>query len=335
MSIVDKKAILESLSAADDFDAAASPFIAMRLENGSLYRSSSIGFISTQGMMVDDDCVFVSLAHFYDCMKAMPEDKVELALEPGSKVPSLLVKSIESNYNSELRVRTVPKEESCLKSHDLGIVCEVIDPKLFKGFNAKAFKIAAPPFMIAGKILISTQHGIAMWQGPAALQSIKLHPRDSFLKFLNPGVRDIFLTDKGFWGASTGSLVMFQSSHNLSANLHQTYNVPGEKVAEFPAYRLTQVLAAAADLCDSSKNVRFDPAKGIVSHNQYGNPQEFGLGPQKGWTGFSVFWQSAKLIHDALSQADDETAVLYRVDVHSYPTMRLTRGPWEVNFKVF
>jgi len=120
----------------------------------------------------------------------------------------------------------------------------------------------------------------------------------------------------------------------LSTNLHTAYNTPGEKIAEFPANRLVSVLGAAASLCDSSKKVEFDPAKGIVTRNNFGNPQEFSVGPQKGWTAFSIFGQAAKLIYDALSQTNEEIAVLYRVE-QSYPTYRLTRGPWEVNFKIF
>jgi len=334
VSIVDKEAILKTLGAVDKFDTTASPFLALRLGDAKVYRSSSFGFVASKDMLVDTSSVFVSLDHLYDCLKAMPEPKVELDLD---KQGCLIVKSIESPYESELRVHTIPKEEVAkagMKRHDLGKFSGILKPELFRGFNSKPFPVAAPPILSAGKLLLSTPSGIIMWQGPDTLRDVKLHPRESFLRFISGGIEEVYLTDTGYWGASNGPLVIFLSGHNLSTNLHQAYNVPGEKVTEFPAKRLVEVLGAAAALCDSSKKVEFDPAKGIVTRNAFGNPQEFGLNPQKGWQAFSIFGNAAKLIHDALSQTNEETAVLYRVE-QSYPTMRLTRGPWEVNFKIF
>jgi len=335
LSIVDKSTIIQTLFAVDKFDATASPFIALCLANANVYRSSSFGFISSKGMIVDKTSVFVSLGHLYDCLKAMPEDKVELEVDATGV---LCVRSIESPFESELRVHTLPASEIAkagMKRHELGKFSAVLKPELFQGFNSKPFPVAAPPILLNGKLLLSTPYGIVMWQGPPALSDVKLHPRDSFLRFISGGVEEVYITDTGYWGASNGPLISFLSGHNLSTNLHQAYNIPGEKVAEFPAKRLVAVLAAAASLCDSSKKVEITPDKGVVTYNSFGNPQEFHLGPQKGWTAFAVFAQAAKLVADALAQTNEEIAVLYRVEQKSYPTMRLTRGPWEVNFKIF
>lgn len=334
MSIVNKENILKTLATVDKFDAQASPFIALRLNDAKVYRSSSFGFVASKDMIVDKTSVFVSLNHLHECLKAMPEDKVELELDTQG---CLLVKSIESPFDSELRVHTIPPGEVALrgmKQHALGKFSGILKPEAFRGFNSKSFPVAAPPLLVNGKLLLSTPYGIIMWQGPDALAGVKLHPRESFLKFVSGGIEEVYLTDTGYWGASNGPLLIFLSGHNLSANLHDTYNVPGEKVTEFPAKRLVEVLGAAASLCDTSKKVEFDPNKGIVTRNAFGNPQEFSVGPQKGWDAFSIFGQAAKLLYDALSQTNEEIAVLYRVE-QSYPTMRLTRGPWEVNFKIF
>ena len=335
MSIVNKENILKTLSAVDKFDITASPFIALRLSDASVYLSSQFGFIASKDMHVDHTSVFVSLGHLYDCLKAMPEDKVELELDPNG---ILLVRSIESPFESELRVHTIPSTEVAragMKRHELGKVAGNLKPEAFRGFNSKPFQVEAPPLIVDGKILLSTPHGIIMWQGPDELRGLKLHPRASFLRFVSGGIEGVSLTDTGYWGASNGPLIMYLSGHNLSSNLHQAYNIPGEKVAEFPAHRLVSVLGGAATLCDASKKVAITPDKGVVTYNSFGNPQEFHVGPQKGWNAFSIFGPAAKLIFDALSQTNEELAVLYRVEQKSYPTMRLTRGPWEVNFKVF
>ena len=149
--LMDKKALLDTLHAVADFDPTASPFMAINLATQpQVYRSSSFGFIANKNMLIDKGTVFVSHAHLYNCLRAMPENKVELTLDPGG---ILLAKSIESAFTSELRVRTVPIEESCLKNHDIGVVTATMRPEVFKGFNIKALNIATPPLLQDGKIL--------------------------------------------------------------------------------------------------------------------------------------------------------------------------------------
>jgi hypothetical protein len=335
---VDKDAILKTLSAIDKFDATASPFVVLRLDNAKVYRSSSFGFISSKDIVMDKDSAFVSLGHLRDCLKAMPEDKVELELDANGV---LLVKSIESTFESELRVYTISAAEIAkgkvppMKRHELGKFSGVLKPEVFRGFDARPFQIAAPPILLNGKLLLSTVSGIIMWQGPDALQDVTIHPRDSVLRFISGGVEEVYLTDTGYWGASSGPLIMFVSGHNLSPNLHQLYNVPGDKITEFPAHRLLQALGGAASLCDNSRKVDITPDKGVTTKNSFGNPQEFHITPQKGWDAFSIFGATAKLVCDALSQTNEETAVLERVNVGTFPTMRLTRGGWSVSFKIF
>lgn len=332
---MEKETILKSLSAVEKFDETGSPFIALRLTDGKVYRSSSFGFIANKDMAVDKASVYVSLAHLYACLKAMPEDKVELGLDANG---GLLVRSIESPFESALRVHTLPPTEVAkagMKRHDLGKFSGVLKPEIFRGLNVRAFPIVAPPLLHSGKLLLSTPHGIIMWQGPDALRDVKLHPRTDFLRFISGGVEEVYLTDTGYWGATNGSLLMFLGGHNLSTHLHQAYDIPGEKVAEFPAARLVSVLGAAASLCDPARKVEINPDKGIVTRNSFGNLQEFAVGPQKGWDAFSIFAQTAKLIFDALSQTNEEVVTLSRVDQKSFPTVRFTRGPWAVNVKSF
>jgi hypothetical protein len=250
----------------------------------------------------------------------------------------LLIKSIDSSFESELRVYTLPPTDvakAAMKRHDLGKFSGVLKAELFRNFNVKPFPVAAPPLLQFGKLLLSTPHGIIMWQGPDALRDVKLHPRNSFLRFISGGIEEVYLTDTGYWGATDGSLIMFAGGHNLGAHLHQAYNIPGEKIAEFPAARLVSVLESAATLCDASRKVEINPDKGVTTRNSFGNLQEFHVGSQKGWQPFSIFGQSAKLISDALSQTNEEVVTLSRVDQKSFPTVRFTRGPWEVNVKSF
>lgn len=331
---MDKELILKTLAVVDKFDTSASPFVALRLTDAKVYRSSSFGFIMSKEMLVDRNSAYVSIDHLTDCLRAMPEDKVELALDQTSAV---LVKSIDSQFDSELRVHTMPAADvakSGMKSHNLGNYTGTLKPEVFRGFNVRPFAVASPPLISGGKILLSCTNAIVMWQGPDALAGLKMHPRESFLRFISGGIEEVSLTDTGYWGATNGPLVMFISGHNTSSNLHAAYNVPGTPVAEFPAARLVAALGAAAKLTDNQKKVEIHPDKGVVARNSYGDAQTFGLGGQVGWSAFSLFGQAAKIIYDALSQTNEEIAVLSKVE-QSFPTMRLTRGPWEVNFKVF
>ncbi len=331
---MDRESIVKTLSVVDKFDATASPFVALRLADAKIYRSSSFGFLASKNMVVDKDSVFVSLTHLHDCLKAMPEDEIEFGLDGGV----LFVKSINSAFESKLRVHTIPATEAAkagMKHHAMGKFSAVLKPGLFSGFNSKPFAVAAPPLLVEGRLLLSTPHGIVMWQGPDALKDVKMHPRESFLRFISSGVDEIYLTDTDYWGATNGSLVMFLSGHNLGTELHQAYAVAGDKVADLPAARLVTALGAAAVLCDSQRKVEIGPDKGVVTRNGFGNLQEFALGPQKGWTPFSIFGQTARLVHDALQQASGDVATLSALSGMSYPTMRLSRGAWEVSFKIF
>jgi hypothetical protein len=334
LSVFDKETILKTLSTVDRFDNTASPFIALGLNDAKIYRSSSFGFIANKNMIIDKDSVFVSLDHLHNCLKAMPEERVELSLCPNGV---LLVKSTGTPFESDLRVHTIPQADIAktgMKRHELGKFTGILKPEVFKGLNVKPFPIVGQPLLQAGKLLLSTPHGIIMWQGPDALKGIKINPRDSFLRFISNPIEEIYLTETNYWGATNGPLVVFLSSHGLSPNLHQVYNVPGTKITEFPAQRLVSVLGAAAGLCDTSKKVEIHPDKGVVTRNNLGNLQEFRVGPQKGWDAFSIMGQTAKLAYDIFSQTNEETIVLSKVE-QSFPTMRLTRGCWEFNFKVF
>jgi hypothetical protein len=189
--------------------------------------------------------------------------------------------------------------------------------------------------MAEGRIMLATADAVVMWTGPDALKGIKAYPREAFLKMAtgNSEVTDVVLTDKNYWGVVTRDIVMFNYAHTLGRELFDAYNVAGTELARLPADRLVHSLQAVCVLLGDRDRVEIDPKVGILARNRFGSDAKFSLGGATGWTKFSMFGGTAQTIVNAFSQSKDEEAVLYSVPA-VHPTMRLRRGPFEVNFKV-
>lgn len=334
--LLDKSDLLKTLRALETFDTSASPFVAVQLvENRTpeFYRSSINGQIQTNYFdLLKTGNTYVSLSHFRDCLRALPEEKVELSLDPNG---ILKIASMDNSFDSEIRVHTVPVAQAGLKAHDLGNLATSLSPTTFLGCDTSPFAAASPPMLINGRLFISTKFGAVIWTGPEPLRAIQLQPREPFLKLVtgNPAVEDLFISEKGYWGAKVNGMLIFSYGHMLGKELFNAYNVPGVELARFPAARLVQAMHAAAGLCADQDKVEVRPKEGIVVRDKFGNDSKFGLGGGEGWHKFAAFGKTMKTIADALSQSKDEEAVLYDVPSFTNPTKRFRRGPWEVSFR--
>lgn len=335
--LLDKGDLLKTLRGLHSFDTGASPYIAVQLvENNSprFYRSSAYGQIQSLDFdLLKTGNTYVSLSHFQDCLKVISEDKLELSLDPNG---ILKIASTDNSFESEIRVHTVPVSQAGLKSHDLGSLVTSLSPTTFLGCDSSPFSAATPPMLVNGRLFISTKYGAIMWDGPDCLKDIQLQPRESFLKMVtgNLAVEDLFISEKGYWGAKINGMLVFNHGHMLGREIFNAYNVPGVELTRFPAARLVQTMGQAAALCADQDKVDVVPKEGIVVKDKFGSNSKFSLGGGEGWTKFSTFGRTMKTIADALSQSKDEEAILYDVPSFTNPTKRLRRGPWEVSFRV-
>jgi hypothetical protein len=328
MPLVDKNELLKTLRSLTAFDN-GSPYIAIYVDEPlTFYRSSPFGFIQSKKLSLSVRGTCVSLLQLQERLRVLPEEQVDVDLDPNGV---LKISSINNTWNNELRVHTVKHEQAGLKTHTIGDVKMKLDPSLFSGFNAKPFPVVAFPSLTNGIILLPTVYGIIIWQGPEELKKIQLQPRDTFLKFLSPSVEEIYLTEKGYWGASTDSLLTFVGTHNVSDILFKLYNVAGTKLVSYPADRLCYALNAAASIV--SGNIELTGQEVRVKDN-HGLTSKFGVGGA-GDTKFTIYTKTAKLIVDALEQTKEDEITLYSVNVGNHPTMRLERGNWAVSFKTF
>jgi hypothetical protein len=334
--LLSKNDLLKTLRSLSEFDTNASPFVAVQLVENSLprfFRSSINGQIMSSDFdLLKTGNTYVSLSHFKDCLKVLPEEKIELSLDPNG---ILKISSLDNTFDSEIRVHTVPVTQAGLKAHDLGGVATRLGANTFLGCDTSPFAAASPPMLVNGRLFISTKFGAVMWNGPDWLRAVQLQPREPFLKLItgNSAVEDLFLTEKGYWGTAIAGMVIFSYGHLLGRELFDAYAAPGVELTRFPAARLVQALHAAAGLCDDQDKVEIRPKEGIVVRDKFGNDSRFSLGGSDGWQKFTAFGRTMKTIADALSQAADEEAVLLDIPSFTNPTKRLQRGPWSVSFK--
>lgn len=332
--LIDKADLSKTLRVIQNFDANASPFIGVQLVDDQVprfYRSGAFGFIMGREYSSTTP-TNVSLSHLQDCLKVLREEKVEMSLDLNG---TLKIASTDNTFDSELRVHTVPAAQAGLKTHNVGDIALRFEPNVFLGIDTTPFKTKTPPVLAEGRLMLATSDAVVMWTGHDSLKQARVYPRDAFMRMTcgNADVREVVLTTGGYWGVVTDGLVMFNYGHGLGRELFDSYNVPSTELVRFPADRLVYALKAAAGLVGDKDRVDVDPRFGVVSRNRYGSEAKFSLGGAQGWTKFGVFGGTAQAIVDALSQSKDEEAVLSSVTM-AHPTLRLRRGPFEVNFKV-
>ena len=332
--LVNRNYLQRILKSLGGFDPSGSPYIAVELaERPLFYRSGSLGFIQSKEFTWKSH-VNVSLSHFQESLRVLTDDSLDISLD---KSGVLLLTTDDAAFSSQLRVHTVQSPQAGHKNHQIGSIVHRMSPAAFAGLDLKSFKLASPPYISKGKIMVSTASGLLMWESPSAeLKTITMQLRESFLRLIltqSALVKEVVISDKGYWGVVLDDLVGFLASHNVGKEMFQTYDVQGTELARFPAVRLVYALRAAAGLCEDTSKIQFDPKQGVVTRDKFGNESTFSLGGVSGWTRFGIFGKTTKFIVDCISQSEDEEAVLYSVPSNTHPTMRITRGNFEVNIK--
>jgi len=334
--LIYKANLQKTLRSLASSDAAASPYVAVQLdkekEDPSFYRSSAFGFIQSKDFSPAKPASYISLSHLYERIKILKEDQIEMDLDSNG---ILKISSFGDTFSSEMRVHSVTSSQAGLKSHDVGEIALELDSNSLAGIDVSSFKLKIPPVMSSGRLLLATSDIVCIWDGSDVLKKAPTSPRESFLKSVanNSAVDQLVLTRNGYWGAATSDLLVFTYGHNVGKEMFAAYNVPSEKITEFPSERLMYCLRSLSEIVGEMEKITVIPKEGVTSKDRFGSEAKFSLGGTEGFTKFSMFGGTAKAIVSALSQSQDEIIVLSQVSM-AHPTLRLRRGPFEVNFKV-
>jgi hypothetical protein len=328
-----KAQIVKLLRLCSSLDETSSPFIGCKLQNEKFdfFRSSSLGSIISPDYSSNlATPIYVSLSHFLSSLRVFPDLEILTEVE---KNGVLKLSSSEGSYDNEVRVYTVAEAKTGLKIHNTGVKKLAIDPLLFSGFSSSKFTLAHPPILKESSIMLATSSGVVVWQGPAELKNIPLSPRSHFLDFIDENIKEIYLSDKGYWSASTEEAHFTHAAHDSGAGLFQIYKTPGQKIEEFPAARLIFAIQAAQTLSNDTNKIEVDPVLGVLTKDLTGNVSKFSLGTNGKWGRFTIVNKTAKVIVDGLSMSSEDV-----VSLESLPSLqvyRLVRGNWSINFKVF
>jgi hypothetical protein len=334
--LTDKNDLLRSLNACKTFDK-GSPYVSVQLPpNGGkpqFYRSSADGFIFTKGFNFELPVSFVSLEHLITCLKNVPEAAIELGLDANGIMRILGTSS--DILESEAHVLTVSARQAGGFTHNTGELVAPVEPHVFHGINVRPFGLSSPPVLAKGKLMLSTKFGATViWTGPEALNNVpEIYPRDNFLRAIagDISVEDLSISTNGYWMATNKDVVLYVKGHTAGRQQFDLYNTPIQEIAKLPAERFLVGLGAAVGLLEPTEMVEVDPRLGVLARGKFGDNRN-SLGETGNWSRFTLLAQTANVIYDALSQAIDDEAVLY---TSGSGTMRLKRGPFEVNFKTF
>jgi hypothetical protein len=336
--LIPKADLLKPLKVLVAFDPKGSPYIGVQLgDTPQFYRSSSNGFIQTKDFG-EGSTTHVSLSNFFDCLKNLPEDAVQLGLDSNG---ILRIHGTSSDvFESETHVHTVSAGQAGLKRHDIGEVRFDVDKDAFSRINVKAFKTVTPPVLVKGRLMLATDAGATViWDGPESIQKLPdIYPRESFLRMVSDGaeVRQITITANGYWGAEIEDMITYTKGHVIGRQIFDNYVAPGTEIAKLPAQRLVVGLDAAVGLLEPMERVDVDPKLGILAKGKFGDNRN-SLGEIGEWPKFSVLAKTAKVISEALSQAVEDEALLYSLPLTpgGSTVLRLKRGPFEISFRAY
>jgi hypothetical protein len=336
--IVPKNDLLKILKTLALFDPKGSPYIGVQLGSAmpSFYRSSALGYIQSNDFG-DGGTTHVSLAHFINSLKNMPEDSIQLSLD-GMGV--LCITGTDDQFKSDTHVHTVAPGQAGLKKHDIGEPVFPVDKNAFAKINVKPFKMVTPPVLVKGRLMLATDAGATIiWNGPEFVHNFpEVYPREGFLYMVCDGaeVKNMTVTTHGYWGAEIEDFTVYTKGHDRGRQIFNTYTSPGQEIGRLPAKRLMDTLDSAVGLLEPAGKVEIDPKTGLSVKGKFGNSQH-SLGEGGNWPKFGMLAKTAKVISDALSQTFDDDAVLFSVPttMAGVIILRLKRGPFEVNFRAY
>lgn len=332
--LIEKGDLLKVLRVVSGFDNSACAFLGVQLPKDGkpqFHRSSAHGFIQTKDFDLNQlgSSVFASLANLKDLLNASAD-----TMEMVADVTGQLRLASLDEFPIRLQVFTVRKQAAGVKEHVLGNPNFIrYSGDIFKGLDIRPFKPLEFPTLLDGRLLVNTISGTLVWTGPDALKSVRLQPRESFLRFISGGsIGEFLVSQQGYWIAEKDGLMCALYGHNTPTELLTLHTLPGTELTRFDASRLVSSLSLVSSLTSDTDKVEINPKEGIVCRDKYTNPQIFPSGATTTtWPKATIFGRTVKFIVDALSQTNEDEVVLYSVPLRN-PTYRIARGPFEVNF---
>lgn len=330
--LIDKGDLQKVLRLLSGFDNQACAFLGVQFpqdDRPQFHRSSIFGFMQTINFDVTQPHIFASLMNLKDLL-GVSADSMDMAVDFFGKL------RLESPDGVRLQVHSVRKEVAGFKPHHLGDPSSFRYPgNTFDGFDIRSFKnLTMPPLLENGRLLVATNAGTIIWTAEA-LKAIVMQPREAFLRFIaGNGCPELLVSKQGYWLAEKEGLLCAMSGHSTPADMMDVYKHAGTELTRFHAPRLLTSLSNVVYLTSDTESIELNPREGIVCRDKYRNPQVFPHGATTAtWAKASIFGRTAKLIVDALSQTNEEEAVLYSVPLRN-STYRIVRGSFEVNFGI-
>lgn len=312
-----------------------SPFVALHLgEPDRLHvrRTGAVGLVETVDAPPPDadGWVYVAYNHLQDCLRFIESDEVAISVLGHGGVQ---LRTVNSPFETELRVHTVPAARSGFKRHTPGDPFTPLDPTWLNGLNVKSLTLVTPPLLEGQKLLLLTSSGMVTWATAFDAQ-LPTHPRESFLKAI-AGMTEgtLELTERGFFHAILGGVHIYTAGHQSKLMQAGALGHPdGELVVSLPAGRLVQALKSAVALAGQGAGVQISPKAGVTTRDSYANPARFSLGDVPPFPTLSVTAKTAALLADSLCQTLDPEVLVRHVAQHP-DVYRMTRGGCEVSFR--
>jgi hypothetical protein len=331
-AVVDRSALLKLLKGVGSLDSQGlSPFVGVQLaeDHVEMYRTGLLGYSRTIGANPGEgEWLQCSAQHFTDCLKVFQGERVGLSVVKGV----LMLSEVDSTFETELRIYTVPKERAGQKSHRPGNDVHTPDPGWFSRCNVSAIPTTpGTPSVIEGSTLrMVTPYGAVFFTGSEDFP-VNHQPRNSTLSLYGGRTFDeLSVTEAGYYRSVHEGIEVMTAGYKATTDIFANYKGISKELARYPAGRFVYALGAASAVAVATGPVIIDPNQGISTRDQHGNLDKFGVTATGAHPVFTLSPKAAQTIADVLKQCSDAEVVLSELPGNIF---RLTRGPWDFNFK--
>jgi hypothetical protein len=302
-----------------------SPYVGVNLHDDvvSLYRTGVTGFVRTlEGPLpTDKSWVQCSAAHFQECLRLLPEEKVGLDVVNGT----LILSQVESAFDTELRVWTVPFDRAGHKAHKPGDDVESLSTNWLRGADFKSFQFSANAVVIEKTLGIATPAGLVFYGLETAMAS-KIWPREAALKALS-GIepQELVITSNNYYCGIADGIEFAFAGHATGVHIYKdAVDTKATDVCVFPAERLLFALKTAASIAGPTSAVTISHAEGVTVRDAHGNIDKLGVGASATHDTLKISPRSVRTMIDAFEQ--DSAAEIKLLDLGT--AYKFTRGPW-------
>ena len=332
MALATRSSLRKSLDQTEFLDPVGlTPFVALHLgglDHVHVYRSSAVGFVETEGApdIQDPGWRFVLLSHLKDCLRVIDGDQVEVVVVQGGGV---MVRSVNTEFDTELRVHTVARVHTGTTRHDPGAYLVEVDTGWLQGLDVRSLTLVAPPVLHENHLTLMTPSGIVQW-GTSYDANLPASPRESFLKAVSamPESGVIQFTKREFFDARVDGMHYCTAGHRAPVTYAMTAKTPQHSVP-LPASRTIQALRQALTLAATGTPIQLSP-RGVTSRDLYGNPARFSLGDTEAFPALNLTAATAKMLTDTLGQTQGESVLVGSLEENWF---RASRGACEVSFR--